>query len=441
MIIKPKVLGDKISGDYKVRFFYLDTVNGKLDWQILTKYVDSGGTVNAPTIPTSLSAVSKDSCALEFVEWNNTNFTNITQDLDIGATYRNSLDGGIRKTHAFIVVTANTGYTVPIYFNKSDTSTLTISWGDGSANYTTTSSGNVNTSHVYSTDGTYEIKMWISSGTGNYKFSNGSSSTGFIGGNTASYKRCLKSLFIGDNVTTLNSYGLYNQYNLRLLNIPTNITSIATYSVGSIRSLRNIVLSSSCTTIIDSAFSYNSGLENLILGYGTTTIGNSICTENDTLEGLILPNTVTSLGTTGFEACENLKKFIFSNQMTSIPGSCFYYCTGLDNIEIPNNITSLAAGSFLGCSNLREITLSSFIESIGDAAFYNCLSLQVLTIQRYTAPSTITTLGTDVFVPNNTLRIYVPVGSLAVYQGATNWSTYANRMYEDTPENRALFGD
>jgi len=175
-----------IDGKYLVRFIYFAIESGAFVEKVVDQYVSAGESATAPTIASTLDAVSKTSCALEFVEWNNTNTSNVQTNMIIGATYRNAQESGIRKTHAFITVTSGTGLILPIWFNKSDDSELTISWGDGSADYTSTATGNVNTTHTYSTAGTYDLTMWISSGSGTYGFSNDSSTTSFIGGTTSS---------------------------------------------------------------------------------------------------------------------------------------------------------------------------------------------------------------------------------------------------------------
>ena len=154
MIVKPKIFRD--AGDYRVRFHYLDFENGELVNKIVERYVNSGDTVVAPAIPTTLTAVAKKSCALTFNSWNHTTFTNITRDLDVGAIY----DTTDTKTHVFVTVTATTGLSLPISYTKSDTSTLTISWGDGTTDDNVTDSGS--TTHTYSTEGIYEITLWIS---------------------------------------------------------------------------------------------------------------------------------------------------------------------------------------------------------------------------------------------------------------------------------------
>jgi hypothetical protein len=145
---------------------------------------------------------------------------------------------------------------------------------------------------------------------------------------------------------------------------------------------------------------------------------------------------------TGVFSYSNVVNVKLSDNISSIPVNTFTNCSRLQDVVFSNTITSIGANAFSSCGNFISITIPSTVTSIGDSAFNNTFYLTVLTLKSFTAPSTITTLGTNAFYTSNYIfRIYVPVGSLSVYQNATNWSTYANIMYEDTHENRGLFGD
>jgi hypothetical protein len=439
MIVKPKVF--QSTGAYKVRFFYLDITNGVLDYKILEKYVNSGGTVIPPAIPQTLAATTR-SCALEFVSWNhsNSNLTNITQDLDVGAVYRNVTSDGIRKTSAFIITTAGTGLSVPVYFNKSDTSTLTISWGDGSANYTTTSSGNLNTSHTYSTAGKYEITIWISSGSGTYSFGNKSSSYSFVGGNNSNYIRCLENLFIGEKAT-LEDYALVNSVNLNIVNIPNTITSIGKYVFSSCRNIEYIITPFECTLLNNSCFADCVSLSHAIFGYGLTTLGQACLYDTYSLSEFIMPNSVNSVSSF-LVSSSGVIKVQLSNNLTTIPVSTFNSCAKLKDVIFSNSITNIYDYAFANCVNFNILTVPSTVTNIGEYVFYGCNYLTVITLKRFNSPSDITTLAINNSSSINAqLRVYVPVGSLSVYQNATNWTAFANYMYEDTAQNRALFGD
>lgn len=454
--------GGSTSGDYSVRFMYLAVENGILVDKITTVWVNSGGTVTAPTIASTLDATTKRSCALTFYGWNYTDLTNITHNLDVGAIYYPTDN----KTHAFVTVNTVTGLSPSVYFNKSDSSTLTISWGDGTSDYTTTSSGNLNTSHTYSTAGTYEITMWISSGTGTYNFSNASASTTFIGGNTQAYRNSLINLFIGSNVTEISAYAFDGCDSLNFITLKHGITSIGDYAFYYTSKLTNISIPSSTTSIGTNCFNYAYGLQNISIPTQVTSIGGSCFSFCYSLKRLIF-SPVTRINAYTCENCYSLAEVFLSSGVTVLDNGSFFYCYSLKNIVIPNTVTTVGSSVFSQCYSLNSITFSSnltqinnsifsgcsalenvsnipsSVSSIGSDSFNGCLSVRNYTLSRYTAPSTITTLSNTSAFTNikQSTRIYVPVGSLSVYQGATNWSTYANYMYEDTAQNRALFGD
>jgi hypothetical protein len=463
MIVKPKIFQD--SGTYLVRFLYLDIEDGVLVHKNIDRYVNAGETVVAPSIDATLAATA-NSCALEFVEWNQTDLTNVQWNKVIGATYRNAAESGIRKTHAFIVVNSGSGLEVPLYFYKSDTSELTISWGDGSANYTTTTSGNLNTTHIYATAGKYEIKMWISSGDGTYGVGNGSNTTSFVGGaSTSPYIFCLESCFIGDSYTTLLAYSFYVQRKLSIVSIPKNVTSISQNAFSSVMGLTNIIIPNSVTSIGANTFDSCRGLQNISLSSSVTTLNTSCFYFAESLSGLDIPKNVTTISSNLFVNCTNLIFVNYPSEVTSLSSGCNRACVNLRSIKyetvnnaigsnafsssytlrsfiIPETVTTINSSAF-ALSGIQNIIIPAAVTTINATAFENCYALSYITLKRFTAPSTITTLA-NVNVFNgisSALRIYVPVGSLAVYQAAANWSTYASQMYEDTPQNRALFGD
>jgi hypothetical protein len=457
MIVKPKIFRD--TGTYKVRFLYLAVENGVLVNKIIERYVNAGETVIAPAIASSLVATSKKSCGLTFSAWNYTDLTNIHRDLDVGAIY-NPTDN---KTHAFVSVTAGTGLTLYLYYNKSDGSTLNISWGDGSADYTSTSSGNLNTTHTYSTVGTYEITMWISSGTGTYSFGNGTSLTTFIGGDTLSRRQALTSIFIGNNVVILSDHCFNGNGDVNFATINNTVTSLG-ISAFQVNKFESLSIPSSVTSIGNYAFRYCRKLTRVSLPNTIASLGIGTFDNNYSLESICIPDSITTLQDNILNSCYSLTSVVMGSNVTTIGGS-FGDCYSLNSINLPSGITSLGTYVF-GFSQIRNLTLPSTLTSIGASAFNSCeslehliipegvdkiqqatfsgtFSLKTLTLKRYTAPSTITTLdNTNAFnYINAQLRIYVPVGSETVYKTATNWSTYANYIYEDNATNRALFGD
>jgi hypothetical protein len=351
-------------GDYLVR--YID-----YDGTILKqKRVDSGGSVTAPTPPTH--------DGLTFDEWTHAT-NNVTGNLDVGATYYTT-DG---KTHMFIRSTVVTGKDVVLYLNKSDGSTLTVDWGDGTTNSTFTNTGNFNTgTHTYTNYGDYTIKMWISSGAGTYGLGNGSSTTTVVGGSTQAQRDMLLKVYVGDKVTSIDASAFNNCYSLTSIVIPNSVTSIGASVFNNCYSLTSVVIPA-----------------------GVMSIGASAFNNCYSLTSVVIPNSVTSIGNNAFSTCYSLTSTVISAGVTSIGQGTFYYCFSLTSIVIPAGVTS-----------------------IGTYAFETCRSLKTYVLER---TASITTLGgTNTFTNiTSSTKIYVPDALVATYKQATNWSTYKDYIY------------
>ena len=278
--------GDEGVGDgaYLVRFIDYDGTILK------EKRVDSGGSVTPPIAP------NHTDIGLTFDGWTATS-TNVTSNLDIRAVYYTT-DG---KNLFGLRVTVATGKDVVLYLNKSDGSTLTVDWGDGSVNSTFTNTSNFNTgTHTYSTYGDYEVKMWTSSGIGTYGFGNGSEATTIVGGNTQVQRNMLLYAFVGDSVTSINGHAFYYCYSLTSITIPNSVTSIGTFAFRNCFSLTNIVIPNSVTSIADNAFRNCYSLTNITI-----------------------PNGVASIGDQAFENCRSLTTYVFERTagITAIGGT------------------------------------------------------------------------------------------------------------------------
>lgn len=159
----------------------------------------------------------------------------------------------------------------------------------------------------------------------------------------------------------------------------------------------------SVKTIGDSAFMGCSAMIECSLPSGIHTIGNSAFTNSVSLAFINLPNGVTSLGDSVFRNCLNFRYINIPNSLTTIPDYCFYNCDGLTDIELHSGITS-----------------------IGDYAFNSCSSIYSMTLHSTVPP----TIGANTLtLTSSNLKIYVPSESVNAYKTATNWSTYANKIY------------
>ena len=69
------------------------------------------------------------------------------------------------KTRLYITIAAEGRMNVPLRWNQSASFGVTIDWGDGSATYSVTGTGKLNTTHTYANIGDYIITFTVTSGT------------------------------------------------------------------------------------------------------------------------------------------------------------------------------------------------------------------------------------------------------------------------------------
>ncbi|MBP3290321.1 MAG: leucine-rich repeat protein [Alistipes sp.] len=110
----------------------------------------------------------------------------------------------------------------------------------------------------------------------------------------------------------------------------------------------------------------------------TTTDGNVV----EFNEGDFGVNEVSNSYTEGKGVIE------FDGDVTIIPKNTFAECANLATITLPNTVTSIEKSAFSGCSNLTSITLSNTLESIGERCFSGCSSLTTINI-----PESVETIG------------------------------------------------
>ncbi len=419
---------------------------------------------------------------LTFECWNQT-YSNITRNELIGANYTTT-DG---KTKVVIRLTNLTDMLLSVNVEKSDTSELTVDWGDSS---TSTNSGSGNQAigpHTYAAAGDYTITMWISSGSGTYKL--GTTTTPLIYYSSALTSYCTLELYIGDDVTGINSVvgaksleviscpstvvsigNISNSYNLKGFVIPSECTSIGTAAFSNCTLIKYLTLPSGLTSIEENVFSNCSNLsETLYVPSGITTLGANAFYGCSRLEAIEFGSTITSIGISTFQKCSSLKELELS-AITDIPSSAFRDCTSLLSIGTPtiatantsscngcsvltgfNYPTTSVGGTyaFSGCYSLFDtVTLSG--TAVNRANMYYCYSAKTVTI-----PSAITSIDRDAFgfcygiteyilegtTPPSLLyttalsgisplcKIYVPDANVDDYKTATNWVTYAKYIY------------
>ena len=134
------------------------------------------------------------------------------------------------------------------------------------------------------------------------------------------------------------------------------------------------------------------------------------CTENDTN----IPNEITGFLMDGW----------FS-------GTKIVRVTNLGSItRISRNADNFYLGCFENCNLLKYVILPATLQTIGCRTFCSCTSLIYIKCLAVTPPTIQSSLWLN--NTNSTFKFYVPDASVDAYKAATNWSSYASRIFSLT---------
>ena len=217
----------------------------------------------------------------------------------------------------------------------------------------------------------------------------------------------LKNLYISDleswlnvSLETSSSHPLYlaggNLYIDGVLatdiEIPDTVTSIGNYAFNDCESLTSVVIPDSVTSIGSSAFGGCSSLTSVVIGDSVTSIGSSAFWDCYNLTNVEIPDSVTSIGSSAFYYCSSLTSVEIPDSVTSIGYEAFCYCSSLTSVEIGDSVTSIGYQTFYGCSSLASVEIGDSVTSIGQYAFAHCSSLTSVVI-----PNSVTSIGYGAF--------------------------------------------
>ena len=242
----------------------------------------------------------------------------------------------------------------------------------------------------------------------------------------SSYRPNIKSVTIGNGVTSIRGSAFYNCTGL--IEINWNAVSVSDFSSGnnvfynagtagdgitvtfgdSVQKIPayafyvnsssyrpnivSVTIGNSVTSIGDYAFRDCSGLTSITIPDSVTSIGSGAFRGCSGLTSITIPDSVTSIGSSAFRGCSGLTSVTIGNSVTSIRRYAFFGCSGLTSITIPDSVTSIGSSAFSGCSGLTSVTIGNSVTSIGSAAFEDCSGLTSVTIG-----NGVTSIGSSAF--------------------------------------------
>ena len=202
------------------------------------------------------------------------------------------------------------------------------------------------------------------------------------------YRDSIKTVDIGDNVTSIGNYAFYNCTSITSVTLGDSLSSIGDDAFEYCTGLTSIEIPDSVTSIGSSVFAYCTVLTGIEIPDTVTSLGNSAFSYCTGLTSVTIPDNVTSIGRSVFEHCTSLASVTIPDNVTSIGSSAFSYCASLTRVTIHDNIIGIGRGAFAYCTGLTGVTIGDNVTSIGDGAFEYCTSLTSITI-----PDSVTSIG------------------------------------------------
>ncbi len=230
------------------------------------------------------------------------------------------------------------------------------------------------------------------------------------------------------SVDTLGFESFYGCRHLASVNIPATVDYIS-YGTFSGSGLVSVTVPSSVSRIEDNVFFFCQKLTLANLPNTITYIGFGAFYGCITLPSIDIPSSVDTIQPMCFYADSALISVTLHQGIKYIGLATFQACSHLTSINIPTSLTSLSSDLFFYCKSLPTITIPSTITSIGSAAFAKCYALSSIyagsPIPVNISSSPTVFMGVD----TNTCILYVPIGSVSLYESANQWKAF-NIMQE-----------
>lgn len=295
----------------------------------------------------------------------------------------------------------------------------------------------------------------------------------------------LRTLIIGEGVTSIGNYAFYNA-SISTLVLPSTLTSVGNGSFGSCSSLTNVTsnaltpptiqsgsfskqdtLNVLCaakeayqdadywknfTTILaDCAGGYCGGENNeenviwSLSGEGVLTItgtGKMASYQSDTIVpwyghraeilSVIIGEGVESITPYAFLQCWNLASVTIPSTVNSIGGLAFGHCSSLESVTIPKGITYIEGYTFTGCTSLSSIEIPASVTQIANEAFSGCTSLGNIYC-RGAYPPVDDLQNAFKNIDTSIVTVFVPSRSINLYKAAEGWKKFSNIRGQDDP--------
>lgn len=222
-----------------------------------------------------------------------------------------------------------------LYFGCSKENGVVVDWGDGTVE-TISSTAMADHLHTYADTGSYEITIEVTTGT----ISWGASHHSIAGADNTNFERYfsartfIRKIYLGNGFTTLGQYSFSGLQRLEVMTIPDGVTSIASYGGYNNVVLKALIFPKTLKTYSSNAFQQLYSLCWLSIPNGVTTIPQRCFAQIYEINNIIIPNTVKTLVNGAFYRANAVTKIVIPESVTSIGNEAFYQCYSLKEFHL-----------------------------------------------------------------------------------------------------------
>ncbi|MBQ7691501.1 MAG: leucine-rich repeat protein [Muribaculaceae bacterium] len=215
-------------------------------------------------------------------------------------------------------------------------------------------------------------------------------------------------------VRAIGPYAFAGCTELSRVSLPSSVTEIGYEAFGDCTSLTSIEIPATVDEVGCRAFAGCTQLRTLTVDSGNVRYhspdGCNAVVERATgtlvagCQGTTLPPSVTAIG---YEA--------------------FSGCAALFNMAIPETVTGIGHYAFCRADDLQAVDIPATVTAFGDRAFAGCINLETITA-RLANPATAEYYNLSTFddVDKQACTVYVPHGTVSLYQATQPWTPFFN---------------
>ena len=203
-----------------------------------------------------------------------------------------------------------------------------------------------------------------------------------------SHRTSVKTVTIGDGVTTITNWAFSNCINLESVTLGKSVKTIGNYVFQYCRKLSDVYYLGS----LSDSNAIQVATQNESFTGAKWHYSNSSGTCGDNIAWVLDMGVLTISGTgemqnylgTGSPPWQyswyTVKDVRICTGVTSIGNYAFNDCTSISNISIADSVTKIGYGAFEGCTSLANVTIGSGMINLGESLFYDCSSLVNITV-------------------------------------------------------------